>query len=466
MQPSIFNVRVPLGSGDVFLLNTLTEAQMVVSDDVIAFLDRLKAGSAPAGLDPQEREAVAVLQENGFLVADRQEDLARLEGQFREFREDASQLRLTILTTLQCNFACDYCYQGDHGQPADPSQKMTLDTAGAVAEWIGRQLDAVQPQRLVLTFFGGEPLLNTPAMFAIAEAAWRHTRARGVTQIVTVITNGLLLSPEIVDRLLPLGLAGVKVTLDGDRATHDRMRPLRGGQGTFDRIIANVRRASGKVPIAIGGNFDAASVESYPALLDFLTSQEFAQRISKVSFKPVIRPASPPQPAGVIPLTPVGAGGAPTGGACVTAGGSGGSVCDSCHFVDDPMSFLREETVRRGLPTPDGVHMGPCELYRRHSHTIGPDGSLYACPGFTGDNALAVGHIARPPEGRQKAAASTFDQLAPWRQCGDCSFIPVCGGGCAVASRAELGDMGAPSCHKRSMESALVSLAESTASVP
>ena len=27
---------------------------------------------------------------------------------------------------------------------------------------------------------------------------------------------------------------------DGDRETHDRMRPLRGGQGTFDRIIDNV----------------------------------------------------------------------------------------------------------------------------------------------------------------------------------------------------------------------------------
>jgi len=64
------------------------------------------------------------------------------------------------------------------------------------------------------------------------------------------------------------------------------------------------------------------------------------------------------------------------------------------------MTFLREETQRRGFPTPDGVHMGPCELYRRHSHTIGPDGSLYACPGFTGEFALAVGHIdgRRDPE--------------------------------------------------------------------
>ena len=42
------------------------------------------------------------------------------------------------------------------------------------------------------------------------------------------------------------------------------MRPLRGGQGTFDRIIANIRKVAGKVRIAIGGNFDASSVDSYP----------------------------------------------------------------------------------------------------------------------------------------------------------------------------------------------------------
>ena len=42
----------------------------------------------------------------------------------------------------------------------------------------------------------------------------------------------------------PYGLDGVKVTLDGDRDTHNRMRPLRGRQGTFDQIIENVRRVA------------------------------------------------------------------------------------------------------------------------------------------------------------------------------------------------------------------------------
>lgn len=264
-----------------------------------------------------------------------------------------------------------------------------------------------------------------------------------------------------------LGLNGVKVTLDGDRATHDRMRPSRGGQGTFDRIVANIRRVADKTPIAIGGNFDVATADRFPALLDFLKVQEFAGRISKVAFKPVIQPRSTIAPAGLVALGHAGSTLPPLKGTCMSVaggGGAGATSCDSCHLADEQMEGLREETKRRGFATFDGVHMGPCELYRRHSHTIGPDGSRYACPGFTGDNALAVGHIDAARAGAAAAVASKFEQLAPWRRCDDCSLIPVCGGGCAVASHAELGDMEAPSCHKRAFESALASLAEETAS--
>ena len=41
MQPSIFNLRVPIaGRDDVFLMNTLSDAQLLVSSDVAALLDR------------------------------------------------------------------------------------------------------------------------------------------------------------------------------------------------------------------------------------------------------------------------------------------------------------------------------------------------------------------------------------------------------------------------------------------
>jgi uncharacterized protein len=148
-----------------------------------------------------------------------------------------------------------------------------------------------------------------------------------------------------------------------------------------------------------------------------------------------------------------------------SAGAGGGSTCDSCHALDDQMTFLRDETRRHGFPTADGVHNGPCHVHVQHAHTIGPDGSLYACPGFTGEKGLSTGHIDDRREPLREAARREFDRLSPWSGCGDCAFIPVCAGGCVAASLATLGDMHVPTCHKRSYESAVVSLAHQAAGI-
>jgi hypothetical protein len=51
-------------------------------------------------------------------------------------REDASEPRVTVLTTLQCNFAA--VHSGHHGDHNKTAAKMSLDT---VAQWIERRLD-------------------------------------------------------------------------------------------------------------------------------------------------------------------------------------------------------------------------------------------------------------------------------------------------------------------------------------
>jgi uncharacterized protein len=467
MESSIFNLQVPVPDrNEVFLMNTFSDAQLLVSPDVAGLLERLDRRTD--SFSAEEREAIDALVENGFIVESRASERATLDQYFRDLRESSEDLRVTVLTTLQCNFACDYCFQGDHGDYNKFAHKMSMETAAQVIAWIEERLDTLHPEKFVLTLFGGEPLLNLPVAYYLAEATHRICAERGIAQFVNVITNGLLLTPEVVDRLAPYGLNGVKVTLDGDRDTHNRMRPLRGRQGTFDRIIENVRHVANKVPITIGGNFDESSADSYPALLDFLKEQEFADKIAKVNFKPIIKDVQPQQPKGLIPLTLVsGAAAAPEkpGGTCMTVAGAGGlgkkaSACDTCHFVDEKLAFLRDETRKRGFPTPDGIHMGPCEIHRKHAYTLGPDGALYTCPGFTGEPTESVGHISGKVEPWHAAAIARYEQLTPHKEeCGDCSYVPVCGGGCSVAARAEASDMHAPSCHKSAFESALVSLA-------
>ena len=56
MQQSMFNLRVPLPErGEVFLMNTLTDAQLIVSEEIAGLLDRL-AGD-PASLAPERLDS-------------------------------------------------------------------------------------------------------------------------------------------------------------------------------------------------------------------------------------------------------------------------------------------------------------------------------------------------------------------------------------------------------------------------
>ena len=68
----MFNVRVPVDQGDdVFLVNTFTDAQLLVSRDVLDLLDR-RTGRL-LGL---ERGTLDQLSEHGFVVRDRESERA------------------------------------------------------------------------------------------------------------------------------------------------------------------------------------------------------------------------------------------------------------------------------------------------------------------------------------------------------------------------------------------------------
>ena len=74
MQPSMFNVRVPLeDQNEVFLMNTFTDAQLIVSSDVATLLDELERRGT-SGWTSEEREAIGTLAENGFIVESRDAD--------------------------------------------------------------------------------------------------------------------------------------------------------------------------------------------------------------------------------------------------------------------------------------------------------------------------------------------------------------------------------------------------------
>ena len=66
---------------EVFLMNTFTDAQLIVSRDVAALLDRVGTAD-PAALNATERTALTTLSEHGFIVDDREAERKHIEQWF------------------------------------------------------------------------------------------------------------------------------------------------------------------------------------------------------------------------------------------------------------------------------------------------------------------------------------------------------------------------------------------------
>ncbi|HEX5134245.1 MAG TPA: radical SAM protein [Thermoanaerobaculia bacterium] len=127
-----------------------------------------------------------------------------------------------------CNIACTHCFISS--SPTNRSHQML--SLGDVRR---RLVEAESLGVREYYFTGGEPFLN-PEIFPILE----ETLARGP---VTVLTNGLLLTPERCRRLKRLFDASeysldLRVSIDG--YTPDSNDPIRGA-GTYVRILQGIR---------------------------------------------------------------------------------------------------------------------------------------------------------------------------------------------------------------------------------
>ena len=142
---------------------------------------------------------------------------------------------LSLAVAQKCNLGCTYCYaqQGEFGGAA---KNMPLDTALNAVELLFR--DVGPGERVNLSFLGGEPLINRKVIRAATERATEIASQRGVEATFSITTNGTLLTEDDGAFFERHGFA-VTISIDGVGALHDGQRAFKGGNGSYDRIIAN-----------------------------------------------------------------------------------------------------------------------------------------------------------------------------------------------------------------------------------
>lgn len=111
---------------------------------------------------------------------------------------------------------------------------MSRSTVDASLDFILEEARQRDCERLDITFFGGEPLLEKDHIFYIVEQL--EARAAHLRKTYKMSTNGTLLTEELVQQLMERRVY-TSLSLDGPPHIHDRHRPQAGGQPTSRRTV-------------------------------------------------------------------------------------------------------------------------------------------------------------------------------------------------------------------------------------
>jgi uncharacterized protein len=230
-------------NGFFYLLDPATRSYASMNESAYALVTNPENQASLSALSGEKRKdlaaAVTHLRKLGILATSEEMD----RNGTAPFPEDsATMTRLIIFLTNKCNLRCLYCYarggdseisiKEDVWRPAMDYFFATLKTA--------KNYEAVKKGGVDLNIHGGgEPTVEFSLMKEIIGEFYKRSREEGLHATVVIGTNGTY--DKAVFQWIVKNNINVNISLDGPRDIHNRLRPLRSGQPSYDRIIRNLK---------------------------------------------------------------------------------------------------------------------------------------------------------------------------------------------------------------------------------
>ena len=146
---------------------------------------------------------------------------------------------LTLNATERCNLRCKYCtYSGAYYYERHHStEDMSWETAKKAIDYFYSHTQS--SEKVYMSFFGGEPLLNFDLVKRSVEYATGFANWPPI--VFHLDTNGTILSDETSGFLIENDVI-LQVSIDGPFEIHDRYRVFGNGGGTFHLVHKNLER--------------------------------------------------------------------------------------------------------------------------------------------------------------------------------------------------------------------------------
>jgi uncharacterized protein len=188
---------------------------------------------------------------------------------------------LELMVTHNCNMRCRYCY-GSHGKEEWEAQPYLYGGTGKgmSLEMVKKGVDFLfdnspMQKDLSLIFFGGEPLLEFKLIKNTVPYVREKEAETGKKTNLSMVTNGILLSDEVVDFLMSNKI-GCQVSIDGPKEIHNINRVLPTGKGSYDLVLPGIKRLIAARPHKVSARVTIPrGMVDIPSVLDHLLSLGF-----------------------------------------------------------------------------------------------------------------------------------------------------------------------------------------------
>lgn len=354
------------------------------------------------------------------------DDIETLKKEGRLFAEDtfektasAFKKRQGVLKAIclhvahDCNLACKYCFAGK-GEYDGPKGLMSYETGKRALDFLVEQSGT--RHNLEVDFFGGEPLLNWDVCKKLVEYGRSIEKKYNKNFRFTVTTNGVLLNDEIID-FCNKEMGNVVLSLDGRKETHDRLRITRKNTGSYDMIIDKFKKfaqSRNQKDYYMRGTYTHFNTDFSKDVIHMAD-----EGFKELSIEPVVCDPSEDY-----------------------------ALKDSdLPVLKEQYEILANEMLRR-YRKGNGftfyhymidLDAGPCIVKRVSGCGVGteymavtPDGELYPCHQFVGDEKFLLGDIWNGVKNKNVLEQFENCNVYSHKECKDCFAKLYCSGGCAA----------------------------------
>ena len=368
-------------------------------------------------IDQIDESVLGVLRAGRLIIDEGVDELDMVNIMLNRCKYTTVSGGVTIIPTHACNLACKYCYQG-HGDVL--SNTMNEETVRRTIAFLKK--NCVNSKFYGITFYGGEPLLFPEIPFTILEEVAPFADENNIQLSVIFTSNGTLFTDKIAEKLNDFHHE-VQITLCGPQEIHDQIRVDKKGHGTYERLMEVIElfRTYG-TSFHIRVDVDQKNYDSIPLLLQDLLKRGFEGLF--MNFCPI-----------------------------------GKDVCYKEIEVDsravDVASLTRLSRMAHDMgfeTNPIYIHnfVEGCSAIADNFLAIDPRGDVYKCIAAPNYPEHKLGTLDENGD----LTDMNYEAYCKWtlrsplliKECVECKFAPICGGGCALTAYEKHGDINAPGC--------------------